>query len=304
MEIAMQSFQVGDKAILIETGPISSKETRCLEGLILEQPDNDDLRLQHRRSDRITGAGCAVLLTLFFLVLDGGLIYLIWEFGASDVLAERSGETIVAESFLVFFFIVCPLFGLLFFTVMELSPLGRRLHRAAGGQATPRSWLDSPFVNVPLIGIVGLAIAAFAALSEQTVFSAGFWLELTVVALFGSLAMVGAIIPMAGAMSVLEQLCDSGRVILDRSKGYLYMMGDLGWDERYPVGEVVAVQIAWSPQARKPARYQLNVVRDASEQPRLNLCSYSEHSLAQKAGERVAGFLSIPLLDHVPEPNA
>src|SRR5262245_57647705 len=114
MEIAMQSFQVGDKAILIETGPIASKETRCLEGLVLAQPDRDDLRLEHPRSDRVTGAGCAILMTLFFLLLDGGLIWLIWECWASDLMAGRSAEMIAAEGFLGFHFVVSPFFGLVF----------------------------------------------------------------------------------------------------------------------------------------------------------------------------------------------
>ena len=47
--------------------------------------------------------------------------------------------------------------------------------------------------------------------------------------------------------------------------------------------------------------YQLNLVLDDSEEPRLNLSSHADVKWMREAGQRLSGFLRIPLVDQLPQ---
>jgi len=46
--------------------------------------------------------------------------------------------------------------------------------------------------------------------------------------------------------------------------------------------------------------YQLNLVVADRAEPRLNLCSHSDPAWMREAGQRLAGFLGVPVLDQLP----
>ncbi len=44
--------------------------------------------------------------------------------------------------------------------------------------------------------------------------------------------------------------------------------------------------------------YQLNLVLNDPEEPRVNLTSHSDVTWMREAGQRIAEFLNVPLIDH------
>jgi hypothetical protein len=101
-------------------------------------------------------------------------------------------------------------------------------------------------------------------------------------------------VPLAGmlACSVLLQLVFNlnRRACFDRAQGEL----TLGWLRRRaprPLSAVKAVEIVEGDQ------HQLNLLPNEADRPRINLITDVDAGLVRRAAERVASFLSVPLVD-------
>jgi hypothetical protein len=104
------------------------------------------------------------------------------------------------------------------------------------------------------------------------------------------------------------------RVRFDRAAGVM-MFGPI-WDQRSrPLSDIVAVQLVTQNLLSEfnlpPAQfgedsqkfdvkfYQMNLVLDNADTPRLSVASYRDQTQAHQAGQQLAEFLGIPLVDQI-----
>jgi hypothetical protein len=88
--------------------------------------------------------------------------------------------------------------------------------------------------------------------------------------------------------------------------GKLMIVRRLGSSRRYPLERVRAVQLiqgGWHGRGTQPKffTYQLNVVLDDPDRPRMNLTNTSNWEATWRMGSELAAFLGVPLLDDVSE---
>ena len=110
---------------------------------------------------------------------------------------------------------------------------------------------------------------------------------------------IGAVFALAFLLIVLT----ARRFEFDRERG-LIRVRRLGLRRCYPLERVRAIQLVpggWHGSGTRPKffTYQLNVVFDDADRPRMNLTNHSNWEATWRAGSALAEFLGVPLLDEV-----
>jgi hypothetical protein len=106
-------------------------------------------------------------------------------------------------------------------------------------------------------------------------------------------------------------LFGAGRVRFDADLGWM-TFGTTWARQQRPLTDIVAVQLLSEvvpeppppddekpPKATATTRYQMNLVLDDPDMPRLNLADHGERAWTRQAGKRLADFLAVPLIDQI-----
>jgi hypothetical protein len=105
----------------------------------------------------------------------------------------------------------------------------------------------------------------------------------------------------------LRQLLGGGRVRFDTSTG-LWTFGPIWSRQSRPLSQIVAVQLLSDVVSLFPAGkgvsptqsikyYQMNLVLDDMNTPRINVAVSQDHAWTQPAGKQLADFLGVPLVN-------
>jgi len=110
---------------------------------------------------------------------------------------------------------------------------------------------------------------------------------------------IGAVFAVAFSLIVLT----TRRFKFDRDRGLLCLRR-VGSSRHYPLERVRAIQLipgGWHGNGTRPRffTYQLNVVLDDPDRPRINLTNNTNWEVTWRAGSELAEFLGVPLLDEV-----
>jgi serine/threonine protein kinase/WD40 repeat protein len=152
--------------------------------------------------------------------------------------------------------------------------------------------------------------------------------------LFGAAAAVGllrpGLLPLVGGcltalFAILAGLCLFWLLLLDFSMLFggrrVHFDANLRWmtfgpfwaRQRRPLTDIVAVQLVSEtvperlppsrerlPKTAATTRYQLNLVLDDPDLPRINVVDRDDRAWVEQAGKQLAEFLAVPLLDQIP----
>jgi hypothetical protein len=251
------------------------------------------LALQQRPLSRWSRVKFSLLTAGIGLLLAGGCFALAAFFfwlGEGSMLENQTWTALVIDFVLVFWF-WSGLIGVLICEPLIWLTIPKSHHKS--------KW-DRFYPVLMAALVICFSAVGYAYAHDRSIFDLGLWAELTALAGALTFFILGACLLVIAALLVRETWRDNFRIEIDLRQGCVEKDES---DYRFPkpqcaTREIVAVQVL-SGIEQASSFFQVNLVLDNTNRPRLNLAEYPAAASAREVGSSVADFLHAPLVDQV-----